>query len=283
MSIVVNTNLSSLGVQHNLNLSTKALKTSMERLSTGIRINSAADDAAGLSLSEKLKSSISSSDVAKNNALTGINMLQTVEGDLDIIQQNLQRMRDLSVQAANGVYSSSERKMLNAEFQNRAIEIDRIAKNSRFSDVNLLKSDLAADTFVLQVGTDSSSDNRIDISSMFKNFQAGNNTMPAISTNAASISTAATALAQISAMSTAISTISVARSAIGSTINRLNSTISRIEIRKANLTAANSVIRDTDIAEETSNLTKQQILQQSAGMLLKQANQSSSLALQLLQ
>lgn len=282
MAIVVNTNMNSLLVQKNIYNATNALGKSMQRLSTGMRINTAGDDAAGLSLSEKLKSNINSSDVVKNNALTGINMLQTAEGDLAVIQDSLQRMRDLSVQAANGVYSSTERKMLNTEFQTRMNEINRIGLSSKFSDLSLLDGSLT--TADLQVGTDSSASSRIDISSAFARIAAS--TIGASGANHLSdaiITTAALARTAIQIVDAAISGISLRRSNIGATVNRLNSTVTRIDVRKENLSSANSVIRDTDIASETANLTKQQILQQSSSILLKQANQSSQMALSLLQ
>lgn len=282
MAIVVNTNMSALMAQKNVYNATSALGKTMQKLSTGMRINSAGDDAAGLSLSEKLKSNINSSDVVKNNALTGINMLQTAEGDLGIIQENLQRMRDLAVQAANGVYSSSERKMLNTEFQTRISEINRIGVSSKFSDLALMDGTLTAAD--LQIGTDSSANSRIDISSAFTRIAAS--TIGASGPNYledAVITTAAMARTAINIVDSAMSTISLKRSNIGATINRLNSTVTRIDVRKENLSSANSVIRDTDIASETANLTKLQILQQSSGILLKQANQSTQMALSLLQ
>ncbi len=282
MAIVVNTNMSALMAQKNVYNATGALGKSMQKLSTGLRINTAGDDAAGLSLSEKLKSNINSSDVVKNNALTGINMLQTAEGDLAIIQENLQRMRDLAVQAANGVYSSSEREMLNTEFQTRMSEIDRIGVSSKFSDLALLDGTLTAAD--LQIGTDSTINSRIDISTAFTRIAAS--TIGASGSNFledAVITTAALARTAIDIVDNAMSTISLKRSNIGATVNRLNSTVTRIDVRKENLSSANSVIRDTDIASETANLTKYQILQQSSSILLKQANQSTQMALTLLQ
>ena len=281
MAIVVNTNLSSLLVQKNIFNSTNALAKSMQKLSTGLKINTAGDDSAGLSLSEKLKSNINASDVIKNNALTGINMLQTAEGDLAVIQDNLQRMRDLSVQSANGVYSSSERGMLETEFSSRMKEIDRIAASSKFSDLNLLDGTLTVAD--LQIGSDSKTESRIDISSAFARISSstvGHSGANYLSN--ASITTAATARTSLDILDSAISAISLRRSNMGATINRLNATIQRIDVRKENLTAANSVIRDVDVAAETANMTKQQILQQSGGILLKQANQQSQIALSLL-
>ena len=283
MAIVVNTNLSSVMVQRNIANASAELKTSMQRLSSGMKINTAGDDAAGLGISEKLKANISSSDVAKLNSQTGINMLQTAEGDLNVIQENLQRMRDLSVQAANGVYSSSERKMLNAEYTNRMSEVDRIAKSSKFSDLNMLDGSMSS--MVLQVGTDNSMNSRIDISSSFAKISTtaiGITVTASTGLLGTSITTATKAQVAISSLDKAINDISDRRSLYGATINRLQATITRVDVRKENLTSANSVIRDTDVAAETAKLTRAQILQQASGILLKQANQSSSMALQLL-
>lgn len=282
MAIVVNTNLSSVMVQRNIYNATNDLKGSMQRLSSGMKINTAGDDAAGLGISEKLKAHITSSDVAKLNCQTGINMLQTAEGDLSIIQQNLQRMRDLSVQAANGVYSTSERKMLNAEYADRMAEVDRIAKSSKFSDMNMLDGSMTS--MLLQIGTDNTANSRVDISASFQKISttAIGTTVTTTNLAATSITQAVNAQQAISSLDKAINDISDRRSLYGATMNRLQATVTRVDVRKENLTAANSIIRDTDVASETAKLTRAQILQQTAGQLLKQANQSSQIALNLL-
>ena len=282
MSIVINTNLSSAMVQKNLSKSTLDLGKTMQRLSTGMRINSAGDDAAGLSLSEKLKSHIDSSEITKQNAQSGINMLQVAESDLSVIQNNLQRMRDLSIQASNGVYSTSERKFIDLEFQQRIKEIDRISNSSQFSDLFLLNGTLgtAGSGLKLQIGTYATpvTTNTIDISAAFST----TNTI-ALGLSTSKVTTVATALSAITSLDTAINTVSSRRSLIGANINRLQTTVERIDVRKENLTASYSTIRDTDVAKETANMSKLQVLQQAGSMLLKQANQSTQLALQLLQ
>ena len=277
MSIVVNTNVASLMVQRNLSKATSSLQTSMQRLSTGMKINNAGDDAAGLALSEKINGQLSASDVCKNNAPTGINMLNIADGDLDIINQNLQRIKDLAVQSANGVYSDSERLSMDQEVQLRIEEINRIASSSTFSDVNLLDGTIA--DMKLQIGTGSDeAQNTIDISDTFQKATA-----TALGVTAgASISTAANARAMIDLIDTAVNNISTRRSVIGASVNRLNSTVDRLDVRKENLQSTYSTIRDTDIASESTNLTKQQILQQSAATLLQQANQTPALALTLI-
>lgn len=282
MSVVVNTNLSSVMVQRNLSKATLDLGNTMKRLSTGLRINSAGDDAAGLSLSEKLKSHIDSSEVTKLNALSGINMLQVAESDLSVIQNNLQRMRDLAVQAANGVYSTSERRFIDQEFQQRIKEIDRISNSSQFSDAFLLNGSAGSSGtgMRLQIGTYAApvTTNTIDLSTAF----VTTNTL-ALSLSTSKVTTVALSLAAITALDTAINTISSRRSLIGANINRLQSTVERIDVRKENLQSSYSVIKDADIAKETAALSRLQVLQQSGAMLLKQANQSTQIALQLLQ
>ena len=262
MSIVVNTNTTSLMVQRNLSKATSSLATSMQRLSTGMKINNAGDDAAGLALSEKINGQLSSSDVCKNNAQTGLNMLSIADGDLDVINQNLQRIKDLAVQSANGVYSDEERLSMDQEVQLRLEEINRIA-----------------DDMVLQIGAGSDIDqNTIDISGAFQEAHVSSLGIQAD----ASISTVDAARTMIDAIDEAVNNISSRRSIIGASMNRLDSTIDRIDIRKENLQSTYSTIRDTDIASESSELTKQQILQQSAATLLQQANQTPSLALTLI-
>lgn len=277
MSIVVNTNTTSLMVQRNLSKATSNLATSMQRLSTGMKINNAGDDAAGLALSEKINGQLSSSDVCKNNAQTGLNMLSIADGDLDVINQNLQRIKDLAVQSANGVYSDEERLSMDQEVQLRLEEINRIADSSSFSDMNLLDGSIA--DMVLQIGAGSDIDqNTIDISGAFQEAHVSSLGIQAD----ASISTVDAARTMIDAIDEAVNNISSRRSIIGASMNRLDSTIDRIDIRKENLQSTYSTIRDTDIASESSELTKQQILQQSAATLLQQANQTPSLALTLI-
>jgi flagellin len=242
-------------VQRNLSKSTLELGNTMRKLSSGMRINSAGDDAAGLSLSEKLKSHIAASEVTRQNAQSGINMLQVAESDLSVIQSNLQRMRDLSIQSANGVYSSGERKSIDLEFQERVKEIDRISKSSQFSDLFLLNGTLgtAGAGLKLQIGTYATpaTTNTIDISNAF----VTTNSL-ALGVSTAVVTTVATSLAAITAIDTAINTVSSRRSLIGANINRLQNTIERIDVRKENLESSYSTIRDTDVAKETANLSK---------------------------
>jgi len=278
MSLTVNTNMAALVAQRSLFNANTDLATSMQRLSTGIRINSAGDDAAGLSLSKKINIQVSAAEMAKTNAQTGINMIQTAESDLNVIQENLQRMRDLSVQAVNGVYSTAERKMLSAEFNARAVEIDRIAQSSSFSDRKLMDANIGA-SLELQIGTNNSANDRIDIVSAFKNFTGTQNNMLGTTAYISQVSLAKTAIDNIDK---AMSTVSNTRGAMGAMINRLQGSITRIDTRKENMNAAYGVITDADIAKESADLTKNQILKQTAISMLQQANQSPQSALTLL-
>lgn len=280
MGLVINTNTSSMMIQRNLAQATQELSIYMERLSTGLRINSATDDAAGLALSEGLKAQIKSSDIAKNNVQTGINMMQVAEGDMGTIQENLQRMRDLAVQSANGVYSTAERTALNNEFVQRRTEIDRISASSEFSGINLLDNSTAG-SVVIQAGTNNTGNDQINIAT---NSVFGLLSSAAAGLNIASNSITSVLNAQnaITALDTAIGTVSTRRSAAGAMTNRLTDTLDRIDVRKENMSAAFSIIRDADIAVEAAALTRTQILQQSAASLLQQANQAPTLALSLL-
>jgi flagellin len=270
--------MAALVAQRSLFNANTDLATSMQRLSTGIRINSAGDDAAGLSLSKKISVQVSAAEMAKTNAQTGINMIQTAESDLNVIQDNLQRMRDLSVQAVNGVYSTAERKMLSAEFNARAVEIDRIANSSSFSDRKLMDANIGA-SLELQIGTNNTANDRIDIVSAFKNFTGTSNNMLGTTAYISQVSLAKTAIDNIDK---AMSTVSNTRGAMGAMINRLQGSITRIDTRKENMNSAYGIITDADIAKESADLTRNQILKQTAISMLQQANQSPQSALTLL-
>jgi len=284
MSIVVNTNVNSILVQRSLSTATSSIGKSLERLSTGYRINKAADDAAGLTISESLRAQARGSLVASQNAQTGINLLQTAEGDLGIIQDNLQRIRDLAVQAANDTNGSAERTAIRAEVQQRLDEINRIAKSSKFNNVQLLDgtSDVS-----LQIGANTlTSTNSLNVT-------GGSDVNPLEKATASSgglnvalagdtFDTAVKAAAYIESIDDAISTVSSRRSTIGSMQNRLDSTIQSLSVKYENMSASESRIRDVDVAKEAASLTKSQILQQASAQLLAQANASPQVALTLI-
>jgi len=284
MSIVVNTNVSSILVQRSLQTATGSIQNSLEKLSTGYRINKAADDAAGLTISESLKSQARGAATAADNAQSGINLLQTAEGDLAIVQDNLQRIRDLTVQAANGTNGSAERTAIQAEVNQRVTEINRIAQSSQFNNIKLL--DGTNTSVALQIGPNAGSLNSITIGG------SGSTTSPlssartsdlgvttGLSTAFASATSAGSFLSEIDS---AISAVSSRRSTIGSLQNRLESAIQSLNVQFENMSASESRIRDVDVADEAANLTRNQILQQSAATLLAQANQSPSIALSLI-
>jgi flagellin len=283
MSLVVNTNVSSIIVQRSLSNSTHSIQESLNKLSTGYKINKAADDAAGLTISEGLKAQARGAKTAANNAQSGINLLQTAEGDLAIIQDNLQRIRDLTVQAANGTNGSAERKAIQAEVSERVTEINRLAQSSQFNNIKLL--DGTNTKVALQIGPNAGTLNVITIG-------GGTGTSPLSKATASSLGittalgtafgTAAKANSFISEIDKAISAVSARRSTIGSLQNRLESAIQSLNVQYENMSASESRIRDVDVADEAANLTKNQILQQSAAQLLAQANQAPSIALSLI-
>jgi len=285
MSIVVNTNVNSILVQRSLSNSTTEIGKSLQRLSTGYRINKAADDAAGLTISESLKAQARGSQVASSNAQAGVNLLQTAEGDLGIIQDNLQRIRDLAVQAANDTNGTSERTAIEAEVSQRLSEIDRLSKASKFNNISLLDG---KGKVMLQIGSNAeASTNAIDVT---PNTAGSTNPLARATSSALGVSiTAGTTLATFSAASayidsidTAISTVSERRSTIGSLQNRLDSAIQSLSIKYENMSASESRIRDVDVSKEAAALTKNQILQQASATLLAQANSAPQVALTLI-
>ena len=285
MSIVVNTNVNSILVQRSLSSATGEIGKSLQRLSTGSRINKAADDAAGLTISESLRSQARGSQVASQNAQTGVNLLQTAEGDLGIIQDNLQRIRDLSVQASNDTNGTSERTAIQSEVKQRLDEITRLAKGSKFNSINLLDGSKTKLNF--QIGANSgSTTNAIDVAS------SANGTSPLSDATASGLgisiktgttfASASAASKYIDTIDKAISDVSSRRSTIGSIQNRLDSAIQSLSVKYENMSASESRIRDVDVAKEAASLTKNQILQQASATLLAQANQAPQVALSLI-
>jgi flagellin len=280
----VNTNVASLAVQNNLNKASDALTTSMTRLSSGLKINSAKDDAAGLQIATKETSQIRGQTVAIKNANDGISMAQTAEGALQESTNILQRMRELAVQSANDSNSSSDRVALNAEFTQMSAELTRISASTNLNGKNLL--DGSAGTMNLQVGSNTGSANTITLtlSSSFDANTLGVGSSVSITGTGGTTGTAAsTVAAAITAIDAALQTINSTRANLGASQNRLSSTISNLQNVNQNATAALGRIQDTDFAAETANLTKQQTLQQASTSVLAQANQLPSAVLKLLQ
>ena len=285
MGIVVQTNTLALNSQKNLNKATSSMNQAMERLSTGYKINKAADDAAGLFVATTMTSQISGSEKAKENANIGINLLQTAEGSLTTIQDNLQRIRDLTVQAANEVYSSESLAAMKMEVDARLAEIDRIASVAEFNGIKLL--DGTKNSITLQIGANSTAgENAVTIENVFKDTKSA-----ALNVSSTQYDNAFTggnadqitdAQAYLSAIDIALETISTQRSNIGAYQSRLNSAIDTLTVNIENLSAARSTIQDADVAVESSNYIKNQILQQSTTAMLSAANQAPSIALSLI-
>ena len=284
MAIIVNTNISSLVSQRNLTNATNSLNSALQRMSTGYKINSAKDDAAGLYIATNLDTQIRGSKVAQSNVETGNNLLTVAEGDLDVIKTNLQRIRDLAVQASNGVYSEESMKAMEDEVTARAAEITRVATASKFNGLKLLSgNDLSQNGLRLQVGANAEANqNALMIDKAV--FAASDAHTLGLNDDAIgdAFASATAAAAFIETLDTALQGINTRKSQIGAYQNRLDSAATSLVTNIENSSAAKSTIMDADIAEESSNYTKSSILQQTSAALLTQANQLPALALQLI-
>jgi flagellin len=284
MGLILNTNVPSLIAQRQLMKNSTAVQSSFEKLASGLRINRAADDAAGLSISETLNTQIRGNQKAVANAQDGVNLLQIAEGALGVISDNLQRIRELTIQAANDTNSSIERRAVALEVQSRFDDIDRIASTTRSSNINLLNG--SKTSYALQVGPNNlAADNVIDIGSvlMTATSSALSITTSVTATGAGAYASNGTCRGFLLEIDKALSAVSSRRAQIGAFQNRLQSTIESLSVAIENLQSTNSRIRDLDVASESAILTRNQILQQSALSVLTQANQSPTLALKLLQ
>ncbi|MFF7708612.1 flagellin domain-containing protein [Pseudomonas sp. NPDC007930] len=282
MSLTVNTNIASLTVQNNLNKASNSLTTSMTRLSSGLKINSAKDDAAGLQIATRLTTQIKGLTVATKNANDGISIAQTAEGALQETTNILQRMRELAVQSRNDSNSTSDRNALQSEFSQMSDELTRISTSTTFgTGMKLL--DGSASSMQFQVGAMTGDDQHIDIS-ITGNFSASGLGLTGSSITGSDVSAAHTAIdSAISAIDAALQTVNSTRADLGAKQNRLDSTISNLSNIIENATASRSTIQDADFAAETAELTKQQTLQQASTAILSQANQLPSAVLKLLQ
>ncbi len=274
MGLRVNTNVASINAQRNLANVTDRLSGSFRRLSTGLRISVAAYDAAGLAISERLRSQIRSLDQAKRNANDGISLVQTAEGALNEVSSILTRLRELSIQSANGTMSGADQDTLNAEFTSLVGEIDRISRSTEFNEINVLDGSATSVTFQVGFGTTPG----IDTMSV--------SLSPALSTtlnlNTLDIGSAGNNTLAITNLDTAINTVSALRGTLGGVQNRLGSTIRNLGVQIENLSAAESRIRDVDVAFETAQLTRNSIMQQAAIAILVQTNAQPQAALALL-
>jgi flagellin len=283
MALSILTNTASLNAQRNLAQTGKALSSNFARLSSGMRINTAGDDAAGLAISERMKSQIRSMSQAERNANDGISLLQTAEGAMNENSGILIRMRELAMQSANGTLGTSERNALQTEFSQLTSEIDRIANVTKFNGQDLLNNTTGF-TFQVGVGTtgnDSISANMIDMRAATYGTDSGGTNTP-VNLTTLSIATAGGATTALTQLDAAIDNTSTARAGLGATQNRLQVTVTNLQSARENLSAANSRIRDVDVAEESAAMTRNNILSQAGMAVLSQANQLPSMALSLL-
>ena len=279
MALTINTNLSSMIVQKNLNSATTGLNSAIEKMTTGYRINHAKDDAAGYSIATSWATKISSLDVASENASMGLDLLKTAEENYSLITEHLQRVRDLTEQAANGTYGDDSKAAIKAEITARLLEIDRISANAEFNGIPLMNGTGTAKN--LQVGIDNTANSKITLEAGL--FAAADTTKllgKAAATYAEDCIT--TSSDQLEKIDTALNTVSTRVTTIGAAQNRVESAISAISVQSENLTSSLSTIKDADVAEESSNYIKAQILQQASATLLATANQLPSIALNLI-
>ncbi len=285
MGIQINTNVQSINAQRLLGKNTMSLNKSLEKLSSGFRINRSSDDAAGLQISETLRSQIRGSQKANDNVQDGINVLNTADGALSTVVDNLQRMRELSVQGANDTLGADQRSAINLELGQLAKDIDRITKGTEFNGQKLFSS---VDTYNIQVGAESDSAvNVLNIGSASSALGTLNASSLSLATGtsvtlAFSVSNNSSALNAISVIDTALQTVGTRRAAIGAMTNRLQSASTNLSISIENFSASESRIRNVDVAKESAEMTKNQILQQAAATILSQANSAPNLALNLI-
>jgi flagellin len=264
--MTINTNVNSLNAQRNLSASQGSLATSMQRLSSGLRINSAKDDAAGLAIADRMNAQIKGINVSVRNANDGISLAQTAEGALSVVTDVLQRMRELAVQAQNGSNGTSDRANLDTEYQQLSSEITRIAAQTKFNGSAIVGASAGAQTF--QIGANNGDTLTITTST--------------VTTVAGGLTTAALASTAVAALDTALDTITSSRATYGAMINRFQFAISNLQTTGVNQTAARGRIMDADFASETANLARSQILQQAGTAMVAQANQLPNQVLSLL-
>ncbi len=277
MPQTINTNLASLNAQRNLSTSQGSLATSMQRLSSGLRVNSAKDDAAGLAIAERMNAQVRGMNVAMRNANDAISLSQTAEGAIGKIGDALQRMRELAVQSANGSNNAGDRANLQTEFGELRLEVARLVEGTRFNDTALF--DGTTTTFTFQIGANTTANiDTIDI--------AGTDLTASVrdAVTALDISTDAdTARAAITAIDLSIDQVTTSRALYGAAQNRFETVVMNLQVSAENLTAARSRIMDADFAVETANLSRAQILQQAGNAMVAQANALPQQVLKLLQ
>lgn len=261
MSLTINTNIEALNAQRNLQHTENSLSLSMQRLSSGMRINSAADDVAGYAISQKLEGQINGLNQATQNSQDAVSMAQTAQGSLSVTMQMLQRIRELAVQYANGTNGASDQQAIQSEVNQLVSEINRVGETTQFNGVQLLSS---ASTISYQVG-------------------ANDKEVISVSTISLGSTVGSISLTSISGIDAAISSVSAAAGQFGAVQNRLQYTLSNLAVYSQNLSAAHSSIVDVNMAAEMTNYTKEQVLQQAGTSVLAQANQLPQAVLKLLQ
>ena len=284
MALTINTNLSSMIVQSNLSKATSSLNNAIERMTTGYKINHASDNAAGYSIARNWETQLGSLDVAADNAATGADMMTTLEDTYSLVSSHLQRVRDLTEQAANGTYGSDSLKAIQSEITARLDEVDRIAANCEFNGLKMMDGSMG--DINLQVGLYSSADSQItldaslfekgDIKSLFGEEKAD------VAEKCAGLKKGTAASSMLDKIDEVINEISGRVTTLGAAQNRIESAVELIGVQTENITSSLSTLRDADVAEESSNYIKAQILQQASATLLATANQTPSIALNLL-
>ncbi len=270
----INTNMSSLIAQKNLSSSAKTQSTAMERLSSGLRINSAKDDAAGQAIANRMTAQVRGMAQAQRNANDGISLAQTMESGLSSINDNLQRIRELAVQAASDTNTTDDRTSISNEITERVKEIDRIAGNTKFNGTQLLNTATAV-TLNIQIGAGTTADDNVTIDTV-------DATAATLGVDALDVADNTNAKAAIDAVDAALETIDTARSTLGAKQNRLDSIVASLQDNQTNLSASRSRIEDADYAVEVAEMTRAGILQQAGTSVLAQANQSTQSVLKLL-
>ncbi len=278
MAQIINTNLQSLNAQRNLSSSQSSLSVSMQRLSSGLRVNSAKDDAAGLAIAERMNAQVRGMNVAMRNANDGISLAQTAEGALSKVGDSLQRMRELAVQARNATNTTSDLDSIGKEYAQLGQEIGRVIGGTTFNGKSILGDDAGTQTF--QIGANTSANDSVDvITSNMTNDATITAVTSGVIDNASTPDTLKTVIDNIDA---AITTVSGQRAVLGASQNRFDAIISNLSVSVENQTAARSRIMDADFAAETANLSRAQILQQAGNTMVAQANQLPQQVLSLL-
>jgi len=285
MALTINTNISSIVAQRNLAKATGSLNQAIERMTTGYKINHAGDNAAGYSIARTWETQMGSLDVAADNAAMGADMMSTLEDHYSLISNHLQRVRDLTEQAANGTYGTASLNAIKSEITARLDEVDRITANCEYNGRKMMNGSITTD-INLQVGLYSGEDSRIKLdSSLFANANIQTlfgEAKADVAEKCAGLNGSVTAASMLDTIDGVIKTISNRTTTLGAAQNRIDSAVESIGVQSENITSSLSTLRDADIAKESSNYIQSQILQQAAATLLSTANQTPSIALNLL-